>query len=103
MTKQEQVQKNTKEKSNKLKPQKLKRYCNYLSQIYPMCQDPNCSCMAQDLHHSVYGSYGADKDDRTLIPLCNRHHIKAHQNKKEMQKIYIPIANQIWQEYCESD
>ena len=55
-----------------------------------------------ELHHLFYGSYGADKDDRTLIGVCRECHIYCHKNKHQSQRDYKKVADLNWLEFSEN-
>ena len=47
-----------------------------------------------DYHHSKYGCYGADKDDKFLIGLCRTDHDLCHKDKqKNNEALYIAQVN----------
>jgi len=83
----------------KLSKKALKEYRHYLSEEYPICQDEDCSNLADNHHHCFFGCYGSLKDDRYLINLCLYHHQEAHKHKHEMQERYKDIAYSNWQEF----
>lgn len=56
----------------------------------------------EEFHHLFFGSYGADKDDRTIIGVCRECHDYCHKHKKESQERYEHIAQENWTWFKES-
>ena len=83
------------DKDRRLSKKDYENYRIWLSNYQPCCQI--CNKIADDTHHVLFGAY---KDDRTLVSLCRKHHEEAHKNKKEWEKILLPIANENWEKYC---
>lgn len=52
-----------------------------------------------DMHHLLFGSYGADKDDRTIIGVCRECHEWCHKHKHESQARYMFIADRNWKAF----
>ena len=90
---------NKKPKKIRLSKAEYAKYKRYLTDTFPICQDEDCLQLADDLHHTKFGYFGAAKDDRTLIALCRNHHSLAHDNKKQGQKKYLEIAEKNWRDY----
>ena len=55
----------------------------------------------EEFHHLFFGSYGADKDDRTLIGVCRECHEWCHSNKHQSQRDYKKVADLNWLEFTE--
>ena len=63
-----------------------------------MCQICN-NDIVSDAHHLLYGSYGADKADESVIAVCRSCHEWCHANKKESQEKYMHIAQKNWEKH----
>ena len=98
MTKAQQTFKAKKTKKNRLSKEEYKKYTIYLADTFPICQ--MCNVLpSEDCHHLGYGSYGADKDDKSLIAVCRHCHEYAHKNKAETQELYADVVESNWREY----
>ncbi len=100
MTKQQQTKWNKKSNPKKLTPADYKDFVNYIfNKAERKCQ--LCTFKPiDDLHHSVYGSFGADKDDRTLVGVCRACHsdIHDHGNRDKREKAK-KIGKENWKGY----
>lgn len=56
-----------------------------------------------DYHHSIYGSFGADKDDRTLVAICRECHHTIHHSRngqgRTLRNKAIPIGLANWKAF----
>ncbi len=90
---------NKPKKENRLSVEQMSRFRNFIFQkSMDTCQICHKEHIAE-FHHLMFGSYGADKDDRTLIGVCRKCHEWCHAHKHESQKAYKQIANENWSEY----
>ena len=79
----------------------LQRYRAWLFLTHPICQICNVN-PASEAHHAVYGRFGADKDDRTLVAACRECHYNIHHGGG------VPMSREAiegigwanWAEYC---
>lgn len=73
-------------KSKKINPKKLSacQKMGFINTIDSLsggyCQLCTIRTVA-DYHHSIYGSFGADKDDRSLMAICEVCHYEIHHGK----------------------
>lgn len=92
-----------KEKSDKkLEKKDLQNYQKWLKENHSQCQaqaNDKCEHYAVDIHHVLFGSYGADKDDRTLLAVCRHCHLWAHRNKSLSQELFLHVAMDNWKQY----
>ena len=100
MTKKAQLQKTKRKNPKRLDPCELRAYKDSILDvsggICQLCSEER----AVDMHHSLYGSRGADKDDRSLVAVCRDCHDKCHQSKHgalNSKAKEIGIDN--WREY----
>ena len=93
---------NKTKKENRLKNDELVLFRIFISEkTMDTCQICHKEHIA-DFHHLFYGSYGADKDDRTLIGVCRKCHEWCHKNKHQSQKDYKKVADLNWLEFKEN-
>ena len=100
MTKAEQLKRNTPSNPKKLGYLAWHAYADWLNEI----SDGKCQvCQTNplhDLHHSIFGSYGADKDDRSLVGICRQCHEDCHSNKNgAINSKAIRIGRKNWKKY----
>lgn len=100
MTKQQQLTKNGKIKQSKKLPKAENiSYRQWLQENITVCQICGIR-QPEDAHHLNYGSYGADKDDKTQIAVCRVCHIWLHANKRKGIERYSHIAQDNWSAYA---
>lgn len=107
LSKKEQTRKNKPDDVKKLKEKQFKQYRIWLFSNYPECQAQldGCQGNAIDAHHVLFGSYGADKDDKAQITICRSCHDWCHKNKALSQELFLHVARSNWKEYggCEDE
>jgi hypothetical protein len=86
----------------RLKPKELKTYRIYLAERYRTCQigAKGCTGIPEDTHHLIFGCYGANKDDTSLICVCRSCHNWAHANKHLSQYKFLETAKKNWSDYA---
>lgn len=53
-----------------------------------------------EYHHSLYGSRGADKDDRSIVGICRGCHSNCHKDKHgELNTLAVEIGENNWERY----
>ena len=93
---------NKPKRENRLSVEVISSFRNFISEIaFDTCQICHKEHIAE-FHHLFYGSYGADKDDRTLIGVCRECHEWCHKNKHKSQRDYKKVVNLNWIEFKES-
>lgn len=93
---------NKTKKENRLSVEVMSSFRNFISEkSFDTCQICHKEHIA-DFHHLFYGSYGADKDDRTLIGVCRECHEWCHANKVKSQERYEHIAQDNWRYFQEN-
>lgn len=50
-----------------------------------------CGKYGVEMHHIRYGACGRKTYEGNIIPLCKKHHLEAHSNKKKWKPILIEI------------
>ena len=92
---------NKTKKENRISVDVMSSFRNFISEkSFDTCQICHKEHIAE-FHHLFYGSYGADKDDRTLIGVCRECHLWCHSNKHRSQRDYKKVADLNWFEFSE--
>jgi hypothetical protein len=53
-----------------------------------------------DFHHAIFGSYGADKDDHSLVGVCRKCHEDCHKDKHgAVNSKAVRIGRSNWKKY----
>lgn len=86
--------------NNPKKLKNVKKYAKWLLEKYPVCQICEDK-QSIEAHHLMFGCYGANKDDRTLIAVCRECHMYCHANKHESQKEFKELVNKNYKEFCD--
>ncbi len=102
MTKKEQLSKAKKPNSKKLGYVVFMDYCDFINErAEGMCQICHSAPLAE-MHHSLFGCYGADKDDRSIVGTCLQCHIDMHKDKKGLKSMDAQtIAEANWKAFQE--
>ena len=100
MTKAEQTHKSKTHSQKRMSKPDYRKYRNWLTD----CTDGTCQIcgyQADDMHHTSYGCYGADKDDRSIIAVCRDCHdvLHADRDRNEAAK---EIGRGNWAVYSET-
>lgn len=105
LTKKEQLRKNKARSDKKLEKKDLQNYLEWLKENHPQCQAKldNCEHETIEAHHVLFGGYGADKDDRTLLCVCRSCHEWAHKNKANSRELFLHVARANWKQYGGSE
>lgn len=105
LTKKDQLQKNKPKNDKKLPSKELQQYQFWLKENNPQCQAKLNGCEHQTIeaHHVLFGSFGADKDDRYLLCVCRNCHEWAHKNKTLSQELFLHVARENWKQYGGAD
>ncbi len=101
MTKQEQTKKNRQKDEKKLSQEKYFLFCGHiLEKANYICQLCNSHAI-DDMHHSKFGCFGANKDDRSLVGICRSCHSAIHDkgNKKKRERA-VKIGEENWKGFC---
>lgn len=92
-------------KNKKINPKKLPKETlqNFIDTIFKLAKGKCQICKAKKIdeyHHSIYGNFGADKDDRSLVGICRGCHFAIHHGKnggsQELRYKAIPIGEKNW-------
>lgn len=93
---------NKSKKEKRLSVGEMSSFRNFISErAFDTCQICHKAHISE-YHHLFFGSYGADKDDRTLIGVCRKCHEWCHKHKKKSQERYEHIAQDNWRYFQES-
>lgn len=93
---------NKPKKENRISVDVMSSFRNFIAEkSFDTCQICHKEHIAE-FHHLFYGSYGADKDDRTLIGVCRECHEWCHKNKHQSQRDYKKVADLNWLEFKEN-
>jgi len=105
LSKKEQTRKKKMRDEKRLEKKEMERYKQWLSKTYPMCQAQlnGCDGDTVDAHHVLFGSFGADKDDRRLMCVCRACHSWCHANKKLSKELFLHVAISNWKQYGGAD
>lgn len=86
-SKEAQLKKTRKTNEKKLPPEELKAFSSFISSISKnKCQICK-TAKIDEYHHGVFGSMGADKDDRTLVGICRKCHHSIHHARNNNSQI----------------
>lgn len=81
MTKSEQLGKVRKSNPKKMTKSDYRKKCDFIIEE----NDSTCQLcsenMGAEFHHSRFGCRGADKDDRSILLVCQECHLKCHREK----------------------
>ena len=101
LSKKEQTQKKKIRGEKRLEKKELQRYQQWLKETHQKCQAQLNGCEHETIeaHHVLFGSFGADKDDRTLLCVCRSCHQWAHKNKVLSQELFLHVARENWRNY----
>lgn len=102
-SKEAQLKKNRKQNEKKLPPVELKAFTDFIFSISKgKCQVCKTAKIGE-YHHGVYGSNGADKDDRTLVGICRKCHHAIHHARNNNSQLLRRNAERIgrnnWTKY----
>ena len=75
---------NKTKKEKRLSKSENLRFRQWLCESFSRCQICGVN-PPQDAHHLSYGSYGADKDDRTQIAVCRVSQLLPQTQKKKVK------------------
>lgn len=97
-SKKSQLTKVKKDNPKKMSKSENKKYREFISDIAKgKCQ--LCGNRGDDFHHSIWGRYGAEKDDRYQLLLCREHHEICHKDKYGFNSNSLKIAVINYMEY----
>lgn len=101
LSKKEQTRKKKLRDDKKLQKTELRKYQLWLIEKHPNCQAKlhGCEHKAIESHHVLFGCYGADKDDTTMLRVCRSCHQWAHKNKALSQELFLHVAHKNWADY----
>ncbi len=102
MTKEEQLRRSKTDNPKKLGYIAWHNYVDWINEISNgMCQLCKKNPL-DEMHHSAYGSQGADKDDRTLVGICRYCHLDCHKEKHgSVNSKAVKIGRANWRKYNE--
>ena len=105
LTKKDQLQKNKPKNDKKLPSKELQQYQFWLKENHQKCQAKlhGCEHEAIESHHVLFGCYGADKDDTTMLRVCRSCHQWAHKNKALSQELFLHVAHKNWADYSRGE
>lgn len=107
LTKKEQIRKTKARNDKKLQKKDLQNYQKWLKENHSLCQARlnGCEHETVEAHHVLFGSYGADKDDRTLLAVCRYCHSWVHKNKALSKELFLHVARENWKQYggCDNE
>jgi len=106
LSKKEQTRKNKMRDEKRLERKDLQNYQKWLKDNHPTCQakaNDKCEHYSIDLHHVLFGCYGADKDDTRLISVCRSCHEFCHKNKALSKELFLHVARDNWKQYGGTD
>lgn len=86
---------NKPKKEKRLSKSENLRFRQWLCERFSRCQICHKAHISE-YHHLFFGSYGADKDDRTLIGVCRECHEWCHKNKHQSKRDYKKVADFNW-------
>ena len=99
MTKQAQTHKTKSPNPKKLSKSEYRQYCDFiLDQADGVCQYCNQAAIAE-FHHTKFGRYGADKDDRSIIGVCLQCHLDLHANRDKNRLAAVQVHDN-WDNFC---
>jgi len=83
-----QLKKTKKTNPKKMPKSEYRQHCNHIREIsFGNCQI--CKHAGEDMHHSIFGNYGANKDDRSIVLVCRECHDKCHKDREFNQKAIL--------------
>ena len=107
LSKKEQTRKKKMRDEKRLQKKELEKYQFWLKENYPQCQAQLNGCEHETIeaHHVLFGSFGADKDDKTVIAVCRSCHEFCHKNKALSKELFLHVARENWKQYggCEDE
>jgi hypothetical protein len=103
-SKKDQLKKRKPKNEKKLQKSEIRKYTDWIHDR----QGGKCFCGCgrpiDEYHHAKYGSFGADKDDRSLVGISRECHYAIHHGsdivrKKSLEKMAIDFSRVLWEEY----